>query len=98
MQFEKLFEDQLFFDIARHANNMATYLISKLKELNIPFSQTTTNQQFIELPTHLVDKLSQSYTFEIWQDKGTSKVIRLVTNYRTTPSDIDSLIADIKKS
>jgi threonine aldolase len=98
MQFEKLFEDQLFFDIARHANNMATYLISKLKELNIPFSQTTTNQQFIELPTHLVDKLSQSYTFEIWQDKGTSKVIRLVTNYRTTKSDIDSLIADIKKS
>ncbi|MDY0074629.1 MAG: aminotransferase class I/II-fold pyridoxal phosphate-dependent enzyme [Acholeplasmataceae bacterium] len=96
MQFEALFEDQLFFEIGAKANQMANYLKEKLKVHQIIFNETPTNQQFIKLPNQVIEKLNQKYTFETWEDHGSSKTIRLVTNYRTQKSDIDQLILDIK--
>lgn len=96
MQFERLFEDDLFFEIARHANHMSKYLIKRLKELNLPFDETPTNQQFITLPHDVIKRLSPSYTFETWKTFEHSKMIRLVTTYRTTKEEIDQLINDLK--
>lgn len=96
MQFEALFEDQLFFHIGSKANLMANYLKQKLNEQKIIFHETPTNQQFIQLPSPVIDRLNQKYTFEIWEDHGSSKTIRLVMNYRTQAKDIDQLIMNIK--
>lgn len=98
MQFEGLFQDGLFYHIGKHANHMAKYLVSRLKELGLNFEKTPTNQQFITLPSEVVNILSLKYTFEIWQDFGHSKMIRLVTTYRTTEIEIDSIISDLKDS
>ena len=98
IQFEGLFQDGLFYQIGKHANHMAKYLVSRLKELGLNFQITPTNQQFITLPSDVVNTLSLKYTFEIWQDLGNSKMIRLVTTYRTTEIEIDSIISDLKDS
>ena len=95
MQFEGLFQDGLFYEIGRHANHMAKYFISRLKSLGLDFEATPTNQQFMTLPCDIVDLLSKKYTFEIWQDFGNTKTIRLVTTYRTTEKEIDTLIKDL---
>jgi threonine aldolase len=95
MQFEGLFRDNLFFEIGRHANNMASYLVSGLKNIGLIFNETPTNQQFITLPKSKVEQLKKTYTFEIWQDFKTHQMIRLVTTYRTTKEDIDTLIFDL---
>lgn len=96
MQFEGLFQDGLFYEIGKHANHMAKYLISGLKTLGLHFNETPTNQQFVTLPNAIVEKLSKSYTFEVWQDLGKSKMIRLVSTYRTTTKEIDQLVQDLK--
>lgn len=95
IQFEVLFENQLFFEIGQQANHMAEILVHELHGLGLDFKETPTNQQFITLPTHVVDALLKNYTFEIWHDYGNTKTIRLVTTYRTTQDEIKHLVRDI---
>jgi threonine aldolase len=97
IQFEVLFEHQLFFDIGQQANKMAEILVNELHGLGLDFQATPTNQQFITPPSHVVDELMKDYTFEIWQDHGHKRTIRLVTTYRTTHEEIKHLIRDIKR-
>lgn len=97
MQFEGLFENDLFYEIGRHANQMSSYLISQLKSIGLQFNETPTNQQFITLKKEKIEQLKKTYTFEIWQDLKDKQMIRLVTTYRTTKEDIDQLILDLKK-
>lgn len=97
MQFEGLFEHDLFYEIGRHANQMSAYLIQQLKSIGLQFNETPTNQQFITLRKDQVEQLKKTYTFEIWQDLKDKQMIRLVTTYRTTKEEIDKLILDLKK-
>ncbi len=96
LQFERLFEDNLFYDIGSEANQRAQYLIDGLKKYKISFNETPTNQQFITVSNETYQKISQKYTFEIWHDLGSSKMIRLVTTYRTKEIEIDELLNDLK--
>lgn len=97
IQFEVLFENQLFFEIGQQANRMADLLVQELHGLGLHFQETPTNQQFIKLSRDVVKALSKKYTFELWQDHGDEQTIRLVTTYRTTHEEIKSLADDIKK-
>lgn len=96
-QFEMLFKDFLFFDIGRQANEMSQYLCKKLKELNLTFTPTPTNQQFLTLPNDAVTALEENYSFEVWHRYSDQTMIRLVTTYRTTTDEIDQLMMDIKQ-
>ena len=97
LQFEALFQDNLFFELGNHANQMAIQLTKGLNALGIqPLYPVLTNQIFIDLKSNVVDQLLKSYAFEIWTDKGSIKTIRLVTSWFTKPEMIESLLTDLK--
>ena len=85
IQFEELFRDGLFFDLAAHANEMAAILRDGIRKAGYSFvSDSHTNLLFPILPDELVDKLGKDFTFERSQKPDDSHtVIRLVTSWAT---------------
>lgn len=95
IQFYALFKDNLYFEIAKTANQKMDYLKEKLTKNKIGFNNTQTNQLFITLDNAVVNGLMNKYLFEVWESTPTNKTIRLITNYNTTNAEIDELILDI---
>lgn len=97
LQFETLFENNLFYDLASHANAAAEQLRKALKTQGYATaSDSMTNQLFPILPDTLVERLSHHYTFNIDRRyDDTHTVIRLVTSWATTDAAVQSLIKDI---
>ena len=82
IQFKELFQDNLFFDLAAHANKMAVLLREKLKDLGFSFLiYSPTNQIFPIMPKRLIDELQQKYLFYLWEKIDDNySAIRLVTS------------------
>ncbi len=95
VQFETLFTDGLYVNIARHAVDLALKL--KLAFISHGYRvafDSPTNQQFFTLPNDVVDRLAQHATFVVWGSRGeTETTIRLVTSWATTEEDVDKLIS-----
>lgn len=98
IQFEELFKDDLYFDIARHANNMAILLKNALKEKGYEFlTNSTTNQQFPILPNNIIKKLGGKYSFNFERVIDNEKTaIRLVTSWATNEENVLEFIKDLK--
>jgi hypothetical protein len=97
-QFVALFEDGLYFQLARHANVMAARLAAGLRALDIAFlSEPVTNQVFPILADAQVATLRQRYGCHVWSrvDAGHS-VIRLVTSWATQTQHVDTFIDDLR--
>lgn len=94
LQFETLFTNNLYYDIARHAVEMAM----KLKRAFIAkgyrlFIDSPTNQQFVVLPNAEIDRLAQYASFEYWGPRGEIETpVRFVTDWSTTEDDVDQFI------
>ena len=97
IQFQALFTNNLFFEIASKANQNANLLVEGLKQLRIDFKPTPTNQQFLRLKKSIVDSLKKNYQFEIWADHDAEQTIRLVTTYRRNEAEIQSFLRDLSK-
>lgn len=99
IQFEELFQNNLFYDMAAHANQMADRLRTALIKKGCSFaSDSMTNQLFPILPDSVVEKLGQDYTFNIDRKyDDTHTVIRLVTSWATTEEGVNSFIASLDK-
>ncbi len=85
LQFYELFRSDLFFEIARHANETADLLRSAIASEGFPFlSDSPSNQLFPVLPNSIIEKLKEDYGFQIWSkvDENHS-CIRLVTSWAT---------------
>lgn len=98
IQFEELFKDNLYFDLAGHANNMAEILKEGIEGLSYNFMiNSTSNQIFPILPNKLIGKLEEKYLFIIWEkiDEENS-AIRLVTSWATDERMVLEFISDIK--
>lgn len=98
IQFEELFKDNLYFDLAGHANNMAEILKEGIEGLGYNFMiNSTSNQIFPILPNKLIGKLEEKYLFIIWEkiDEENS-AIRLVTSWATDERMVLEFISDIK--
>lgn len=98
IQFEELFKDGLYFELARHANRMAVLLKNALKEKGYEFlTDSYTNQQFPILPNDLINKLSEKYSFNVERivDEN-STAIRLVTSWATKEENVLEFIEDLK--
>ena len=93
VQFESLFENGLYYRIGREAVDKAL----KIKEIFIsrgfePYIDSITNQQFFTLPNEIIDRLRDHVSFDLWGAPGKhSSVVRFVTGWSTTTSDIDAL-------
>ena len=99
IQFLELFKDDLYFDLAKHANTMAQKIAMAVKDNGYSFlTDSTTNQIFPILPKPLIEKLSQKYDFYEWEPIDDNySVIRLITSWATELSKVEELINDIKR-
>lgn len=101
VQFEALLDggkDSIYFDMARHANEMADILREGLTEFGVEFEgDSKTNQLFPILPTNIVKELEKEFFFYEWApEKGGMITIRLVTGWGTERADVDALIKKLK--
>lgn len=95
LQFDVLFEDGLYFDISRHAIEMAEALKAAFHEKNYTFwKETPTNQQFILLENSQYERLSKSVAFGYWDAYDeTHTIARFVTGWSTQPEHVRALRA-----
>jgi threonine aldolase len=98
IQFDELFNDNLYYDLARHANLMAERLTDGMKALGYSFfTDSPTNQIFPILPNNVIEKLGNIYMFYVWgkiDEKRSS--IRLVTSWATSEQVVDEFLKDLE--
>ncbi len=95
VQFDTLFTDNLYFDISRHAIDMAQELKKAFAEKGYRFFiDSPTNQQFIVLENEKMQALSQFVDFSFWEKLDENHtVVRFATSWATKKEDIDKLAA-----
>ena len=93
VQFDALFENDLYFTISAHANRMADRIRATLKELNVPsLTQCTTNQIFPILPDSFLEALGEEFTFcEMHRVDESHRAIRFCTSWATTEESVNAL-------
>lgn len=98
VQFVELFKENLYFDLAKHANALATRLAQGIKDQGYAFlTESSTNQIFPIFPNTVIEKLQSRYGFYVWSkiDDNTSS-IRLVTSWATTEEAAQSFLDDLQ--
>ena len=91
IQFEEAFKDGLYFELAKHANEMAESIRNILKKFNINLLDAPTNQIFASLPKCKANALIDKFGLEKWSEKDESMTVRFVTSFATTNEDVDCL-------
>lgn len=98
IQFLELFKNDLYFDLSKRANEMASKLIAGILEQGYKFlTDSSTNQIFPIFPNALIEKLKELYGFYVWSkidDENSS--IRLVTSWATKQEAVEMFIEDLK--
>ena len=93
IQFDTLFTDGLYFEISRHAIEMA----EKLREVFLKkgyrsYIDTPTNQIFIVLSDGQMSRLRELVKFSFWERlDGEHCLVRFATSWATEEKDIDEL-------
>lgn len=98
VQFQALLEDGLYFEIARHANEMAYRLRDGIAALGYPFPvPSPSNQQFPVLPNTVVAQLQElGYEFEIDHAEDEAHTcVRFVTSWATPETAVDQFLKDL---
>lgn len=98
IQFLELMKNDLYFELARHANQQAMKMKKAMQERRVEFlSDTYTNQIFPILENNLIEKLSDKFEFYVWKkiDEDFS-AIRLITSWNTADEPINEFIEIIK--
>ena len=98
IQFEELLKDDLYFDLAKKANQQAMKIKDAFKEIGIDFlSETFTNQIFPILTQNQIEQLSNNFDFYVWKKLDEEKsAIRLITSWATTDEVVCDFINEIK--
>jgi len=100
IQFLELFRDDLYFDLAKHANAMAGMLRSAISRAGYPFlTNSPSNQIFPILPNWLIAKLQENYSFYVWSKADDqNSAIRLVTSWATDEKAVLAFIEDLQRT
>ena len=100
IQFSVLFQNNLYFNLASHANSTAQLLAEKLKTAGCLFLiDSPTNQIFPIMKNTVIDKLSKEYLFYTWKSiDNESSAIRLITSWATQESEVDGFAAAYRKA
>lgn len=99
IQFLELMKNDLYFDLAKHANQQAMKIKHAMKERGVRFlSDTYTNQIFPILSHGLIEKLSEKFEFYVWKKiDDESSAIRLITSWNTGDEPVNDFIDIIKR-
>lgn len=99
IQFLELFKDNLYFDLASHANKMAGIITLAIKENGYSFiTKTETNQVFPILPNDIIEGLKKDFEFYVWSkidEKHSS--LRLVTSWATKQEDVERFVKKLEE-
>lgn len=99
VQFREFFRENLYFELALHANKMAQKLTEGISKAGYSFlTNSPTNQIFPILSNRSIEILSKDYEFYIWKkmDENTS-AIRLVTSWSTREESVNEFLTDLEK-
>jgi threonine aldolase len=98
-QFVELFKDDLFFELARHANSLAGKLSRGMGDCGYGFlTPSSTNQIFPILPNVVINRLKEKYGFYVWSKiDETNSAVRLVTSWATNEESVGEFLEDLKK-
>lgn len=98
IQFYELFRDDLYYELATNANNMAELLAFGLTKLKIDFFvEPQTNQLFPILNNELAKKLEEKYLFyENGRIDENKCVYRFVTSWATEYEQIVKFLKDLE--
>ncbi len=93
VQFDTLFTDDLYFEISRHAIDMADKLKAIFREKGLEFYlESPTNQQFIILQNQKLESLRKQVCFSYWESYDADHtVVRFATSWSTSEADLLAL-------
>ena len=93
VQFDALFTDGLYWELSRHAIEMAEQLKKILRETGCTFYlESPTNQQFILLEDSRLEELEQHVEVSFWEKPDESHtVVRLATSWATSFEELEEL-------
>ena len=92
VQFDALFTDNLYMNIAKHAVDMAMRMRQLFANAGIPLCDSSTNQQFVELSNTQMNRLMEHILFETWEPIDEDHTLcRFVTSWATTDRDLEAL-------
>lgn len=99
VQFKALFEDDLYFGIAKHTNEMATILKNGILELGYKLvTNPSTNLIFTILPNSVHSKLSELCYYEAEHPYDENNMVaRFVTSWATPKEDVLELLRLLKE-
>ena len=100
LQFEELFRDGLYMQIAQKANVQAQRIRKTLKDLGCGFLvENTTNQLFPVLTDKALSELEKQFCFsDMGRVDETHRAVRICTSWATCDDNVDKLCAWLKKS
>ena len=98
LQFKTLFENDLYFTISAHADQMADKIRKTLTDLGYElYLPGTTNQVFVTLPDKLLNELGKEFTFAIWEKSDEiNTTVRFCASWATTNENVDALCIALK--
>jgi threonine aldolase len=89
-------EDELWLDLARHANAMARRLVDGFDDVaGVAVTQRVeANAVFAVLPPELTAALQEEFRFYLW--KEATGEVRLMTSWATAEADVDALVDRVR--
>lgn len=99
IQFEELFRDNLFFELAEHANEVAEILRKGILESGYSFAyDSPTNQLFPIFPDTVLQQLEKEFSFTFMEKPDSDHtIVRIVTSWATPPQAAENLLKMLKE-
>lgn len=98
VQFDALFTDGLYLQIAHHAITMAQRMRNLFLEAGLHIKDSPTNQQFVTLSNQQMEQIRKRVLFETWEPvDDTHTLCRFVTSWATTEDDLQELANAVKE-
>jgi len=99
IQFEALFQDNLYYELGSHANAMAEKMASALRENGYEFyAPPCSNQLFPILSKYVLDKMGDRFIYSVQAKLGEDQcAIRLVTSWATPEKNVEEFLQFIKR-
>lgn len=98
VQFEELFREDLFMELARHANSCMDILRNGIKDLGYEFlCDSPSNQIFPIFPFEILEKIKEKYMVldYMMMDDG-KECVRMVTSWATDKTQCENFVEDLK--
>lgn len=97
LQFDTLFTGNLYFEISRHAVELALQLRAAFEKKGWPLLYDSwTNQQFPILPDEVYERLKEQFVLSFWEKTDAKHTaVRVCTSWATTEENVKRLIEAI---